>query len=293
MLTLQAGEQHHKYAQSGQAGQPTNALQGIGIATGKQQPRCADGDHLKREDLDVQCRGSLAAERQADAAETANTINKWLLFSGMATILGLFFTYWQGRQAMAKAAEGNRLARDAMVADNRAWLQITKVQYQPWLTGDPDPTMMIYATVKNIGKTVARNVRVGGVITTNYHTQEKGYFVPYERDTKFAFVMKMPLFPGEEAVFMAGASFDGIQEKVLAHVDSRRGLPIYLYPVVFCLYRTVFDGPNDPDRVTDMILRIAEDEEGNRPFMHPSDRTIGRVDKVYLFDTDKGDPEYT
>jgi len=129
------------------------------VATALDQP-CEPGEDLRTSELCAQWK---AADATAAAADwTARTF--WLAVFGTAlgtgTLMAAFFAARYAKRAASEARRAADIARDALIASERAWLT---VELHPDSDLSFDRTggcgLSVYLTIKNIGRTPALNVQ--------------------------------------------------------------------------------------------------------------------------------------
>lgn len=108
---------------------------------------CSSPEGQQESELCAQWRAAKAAEDSAFWAK----LGFWATIGGMA---GLFFTITQGRQALARAADANRIAQDAAAYANRAWLRLNVGPIITFFedTNENSVCLRVGTTVENYGQ---------------------------------------------------------------------------------------------------------------------------------------------
>lgn len=114
-------------------------------------------------DLCAQWRAAFAAEYAADAAHTNNLISIFGVALSSIGLVALVFTIQQGRLALERAAEANKIARDEFRQGHKPMLHVTPLgQMSPddrFPIPDVGESMVVHfraaASIKNIGQGVA------------------------------------------------------------------------------------------------------------------------------------------
>ena len=107
--------------------------------------------------------------KAADAAEQSAFWAKWGVWATVAGIVGLIVTIIQGRAGLKRATDANKIAREAIGIENRAWLSVDVLRF-PGLNGrregidGPHYWGLLTIKIKNQGSAVATDVFAYGKI---------------------------------------------------------------------------------------------------------------------------------
>jgi len=152
--------------------------------TGPDRP-CPPGDDLRSSDLCAQWKAADAAAE--GAAWTAR--NFWLSLLGTVvgagTLLAAFMAATYAKHAAKEARRSADIAKDALIASERAWLTI-ELHADSDLTFHPTGgcSLFVYLTIKNIGRTPALNVHTSMAMVPmrQDHVEEVAEFARQERN---------------------------------------------------------------------------------------------------------------
>jgi hypothetical protein len=183
LLALSAGQAVGEPRGEGQAPQPHHAAyQPPADAKWYRSPDRADCEYPKSGEDETLCIGRRAAKASEDQAVQATAANSWAarqyrlawLQIGLnaLALVGLGYTVYyaahaweEGQRSAKEAQEANRINRQALVADHRAWLEIAGVEIETDLTWkDGEARMTVWFAYKNIGKTPARAATTEAVL---------------------------------------------------------------------------------------------------------------------------------
>jgi hypothetical protein len=247
----------------------------------------------------VHCRASIAADRANcvnKAVQTAREYQReeqdlaaqkvsawWTKIMGAAAVAGVIlsafgvFLVWRTFRA---AREGNAISREAMMAENRAWIEIVPTfQFGDfrYLEEQSEFRLKAVFTVKNIGETVALNVgfMIDLIPDPSWFHETNAVADFTERLLKHSITVDaVPLFPEREATndWDIGIAADKIrlpQEDFPETEDIRE-----TFFAAFCVgvrYNTIFDREGDPPHITTEVGSIRRMHDGR-----PSLAIIGR-----------------
>lgn len=103
-------------------------------------------------DLCAQWRAAMAAEKAAEASESANRWAMWGTFLSAIALAALLITLYQTERSL-------KIARQSMDGQLRPWIDVTMEAEGVALSGDR-ATVSFTLILKNIGHSPARNVRI-------------------------------------------------------------------------------------------------------------------------------------
>jgi hypothetical protein len=224
-------------------GRPTPAIK-LAAEPPQEHTPCLDMESRDESDL-------CAAWRATAAAEWSSRWAWWqLLFSGLG-ILGLVATVFQGQKALRNAVEANRIPRDIMIMENRAWLSFEAT---------PDPSFNVQwddhgsgiglqVVAKNTGATVALEVQYHAVF---YFKDDIDVYIRLVANGMMHVPKSIVVFPTERETIKG-------ELQIIVHTpgwvpEGKDSDPKLL---VWLSYRTIFDEPNQPARVTLKCYEVA------------------------------------
>jgi hypothetical protein len=197
----------------------------------------------------------------------------WTMVTGAAAVAGVIlsaFGVFLVFRTFRAASDGNEIARQAMTAQNRAWMEIEIVSFGQLRLDDGEFRLGIRFRLKNIGKTVALNVEPEVAILKDPTIGERtigqitGPFAAFcdrlkERPSG---VMAQNVFPGRATPLQDWDTAVQASEVQLSHGDEKTDL----YPISLAIgvhYHTIFDDPRSNGHQTIEIAQIRRlDDEG-------------------------------
>ncbi len=223
----------------------------------------------------------------------------WAAVMGIAALIGMalsavgvwlvYTTFREAKRSANAALEAvketrasNAIAREAMTAENRAWIKIEVVEHHDW-HAFPD-TYHFSVTVKltNIGKSFARRVKIEAALFLTEGEfggcgpQVENFSKDFGRHKNDFYSAN--LFPEETRVWKIDA---GLSK---AHVEAQANRSAGTVPVSLCLiaqYWTVFDEPEGPPRQT-CSLHSVRRKDGNAILLLPDDHSVFSPDIILM-----------
>jgi hypothetical protein len=159
---------------------------------------CRPGNDLRNSDLCAQWKAADAAAESAAWTGRMFWVSLFATLVGAGTLLAAFMAARYAKRAAEASQNSADIAKDAFIASERAWLKVD-------LHAESDLTysstgglhLMVYLTIKNIGRTPALNVHTNMhmVPMRQDHTDEVADFARRKRDrnTKWS----RALLPGD------------------------------------------------------------------------------------------------
>ncbi len=247
---------------------------------------CYSAKNHDSADLCAQWRAAIAAEKAARATEWTNYLS---VVGAVLTLAGLAFVV----RGLAHSRQANSLARESMVTENRAWVKIEADQgalFTLLITDNLLSTIVV--SLKNIGKSVATNVRVTAEITTLDWRQANEIPSLYRGKDIDAVPWQHHryLFPDDtEKDIRAICSLVDHKGMIRMLHEGQEPDSFVPYVVVTARYKLAFDAKNASPRKTEAIfeLRPVGADLGVFNFAAQGEFAV-RVRKAML-----GDPEIT
>ena len=144
------------YYAEGPDGSDTSTLNTFATYGDLEKSACYSAKNHDTADLCAQWRAALAAEKAASAARDAVT---WTIISTLLNSIGLgalIVTIAQGRKALKRARQANKIARDTAARQLRAYVSI-----EPCGVNAPENGLVrVPVRLKNWGQTPAHNVMI-------------------------------------------------------------------------------------------------------------------------------------
>ncbi|WP_068876059.1 MULTISPECIES: hypothetical protein [unclassified Phenylobacterium] len=135
------------------------------IAYQQARERCQGATNSDCQELATAIRSAVAGERAADLAAQQLWLNIIGIIGLGATVLFAAFAWREAQRAAAEAREANRISREALFSDQRAWLEIDQVTIETDLRWtETEARITFWFTYKNIGNTPARGVTTDAVL---------------------------------------------------------------------------------------------------------------------------------
>ena len=196
-----------------------------------------DQSYYDREDLDA----------QRDMA-------KWTRIMGIAAIVGIILSgigIGLIYSTFVAAHKANQIALSAQ----RAWLTL-EIENEGALRILPETAdLNIKWTIKNIGREVAKNLRIVAYLTTLKKGAGPTDAVRLAEQETISQVMRFAyLLPGQSISNVTAAAILDINGFAQSHGFSDERLPLFVVAEVE--YQLVNDGPNEPRRVTEVIRYV-------------------------------------
>lgn len=213
------------------------------------------------EDLKAQRRMAVAAERLA----VLTCHQFWLAALGTSAVLAaLYFTI----RATREAVEGNKIARQSFIADQRPWIELVSVKPDGHLIFEAPPSveyghLAIVLHIKNAGKNPALRIRVDAKLTMsnleNLISQQrqmadqiKKSFIA-AKNNPATVVFEHSLFPGRELQTVRTTAWMDTSDLLrFRQWEEKAPNPIALVGLIGCI---TYESPVDSDLHQTAIIR--------------------------------------